>query len=130
VRDTKLQEFRLEPVEPEPPSFRHEVHGIVPGYKGHMPRARDKVGKTAVGLTDALDKGPERTKEQRPYGMFHGNEPPADRSVSHDAYSPMKSKLVVGPSGDGVMPGYSGHVSKARETYGASIYSGNGEYDV
>ena len=45
--------------EPERISFRHEVHGIVPGYLGHKPRARDTVGTSVVGFTGAYDHSPE-----------------------------------------------------------------------
>ena len=29
--------------------YRNEVKGIVPGYQGHVPRARDQFGESAVG---------------------------------------------------------------------------------
>jgi len=105
-------------------SFRHEVHGIVPGYSGHKPRARDMVGSTTVGFTMAYDHRPDK----RPFGQYTGKVPPSFQSVSHDAFKPRDSKLSTGPEGNPVMPGYSGFVSKKRETYGASPYSGNGTY--
>mmetsp|Transcript_26065 Transcript_26065/g.69528 ORF Transcript_26065/g.69528 Transcript_26065/m.69528 type:complete len:184 (-) Transcript_26065:406-957(-) len=125
--DTKPPPRVLDPAdaEDERPSFRHEVHGIVPGYLGHKPRARDTVGTSVVGFTGAYDHSPHK----RPYGQYQGNAPPKLRSVSHEAFRPKESKLVTGPEGKPVMPGYSGFVSKKRETYGASPYSGNGTYD-
>ena len=110
---------------PEPESYRHEVHGIVPGYKGHMPRARDVVGTSTVGYVGFYDHTPQK----RPYGQYHGNSPPPVDSVVHKPFTPAGSKLTHGPTNNkGVLPGYSGHVSMKRETYGASIYAVNGTY--
>jgi hypothetical protein len=110
---TKLKPMYLEKLEPEKPSFRHEVGGIIPGYKGHMPRAREMVGKPTHGFTGYYDSSPEK----RPYGQFSGAAPKA-QSFAHSPTKPTDTKLNHGPEQKmGVLPGYSGHISKKREMY-------------
>ena len=36
----------------ELPGFRHEVSGILPGYAGHIPRAKDLPGESAHGAVE------------------------------------------------------------------------------
>ena len=105
--------------------FKTAVRGIVPGYAGHVPRARDMYGTPASGgITPERGwKRNERTGQmlQRtnlgPMGdrAFAGG--PTGAASRPHAYS-RRHNLVS----DEIKPGFAGHVPLARDTYGTSHY--------
>ena len=105
--------------------FKTAVRGIVPGYAGHVPRARDMYGTPASGgITPERGwKRTERTGQmlQRtnlgPMGdrAFAGG--PTGAASRPHAYS-RRHNLVS----DEIKPGFAGHVPLARDTYGTSHY--------
>ena len=128
----------------DPSPYAKEVSGIMIGYKGHVPRARDKVGGCPLG---GLPQGrgetgfpsPEMTEATRlpGYGTQTsqtGGENPLYVSTSHAVQfhtaaaaagltrnSPHKVKTPV--SGGGFIPRYSGHTPHAStKGIGGSIY--------
>lgn len=105
--------------------FKTAVRGIVPGYAGHVPRARDMYGTPAVGgITPERGwKRNERTGqmlEQTNLGPMgdraYAAGPEGAASRPH-AYSRRHNRVS-----DEVKPGFSGHVPNARDTFGTSHY--------
>ena len=77
-----------------PADYKHQVGGVVPGYAGHMPRARDKYAGSAHGGI-APDSGPPLPK-----GAQQGHVRP------EDVIPPVFESYVS--NSNGVMPGYTG----------------------
>ena len=105
--------------------FKTAVRGIVPGYAGHVPRARDMYGTPAVGgITPERGwKRNERTGqmlEQTNLGPMgdraYAAGPEGAASRLH-AYSRRHNRVS-----DEVKPGFKGHVPNARDTFGTSHY--------
>jgi len=129
----------------EPQAYVSEVNGIMVGYKGHVPRARDKIGGCPLGGLPAArgESGfplPEETSPLMLPGMGSQTslaatgEDPLYVSVAHEVQfrtanmsegvhknSPSKIKKPI--SGDGYIPRYAGHKAKAStKGIGGSIY--------
>ena len=114
-----LKEIRPEPLKEQPlayrrdtpredqPSYRAERNGIMAGYGGHVPRARDKIAGSAVGLVPHSGHSPQlglpTTKVD--------STPP-----SLEAY-----KEKVG----GIIPGYAGFVPGSNFKCGESTSKGD-----
>ena len=105
--------------------FKTAVRGIVPGYTGHVPRARDMYGTPASGgITPERGwKRNERTgamlerTNRGPMGdRAYAGGPNGAASRPH-AYS-RRHNLVS----EEIKPGFAGHVPLARDTYGTSHY--------
>ena len=98
--------------------FKTAARGIVPGYAGHVPRARDMYGQpSSGGITP--ERGWKRAPRQYlgPMGsraLDHGPEGAATRP---HAYSRSHNRVS-----DEIKPGYMGHVPIARDTFGTSYY--------
>lgn len=111
-------------------SYRQEVNGIVPGYKGHVPRARDKVGGSAVGTVPLTSRGSDERGQsslatrRAGGGMTRraASAPRERQSVSRRPFAADESKLQDA-FGQGTVPGYLGHVRGVRAVYGASTHS-------
>ena len=162
--------------------YQAETNGIIPGYAGHIPRARDKYGGAAVGgcspavLPGGINQhiGPQGGHDKKgclgngfgndgfplkgydvkpvfeEYAAKHGGimpgyggfKPGARDECGYATYGginrfgasrnraqPTEAQTAathakpgfVGKAG-GVVPGYKGYVSKAKETYGISHY--------
>ena len=128
----------------EPKPHAEAVCGIMIGYKGHVPRARDKVGGCPLGgLQNARGEAgfppPETTEPTVMPGMgsqtsHPRGENPAYISTAHAVQfhtaaaaagithnSPHKIK--AGGTGNGLIPRYGGHKPKATtKGIGGSIY--------
>jgi len=98
--------------------FKSAARGIVPGYAGHVPRARDSYGEAASGGIT-----PERGWKRAPKvylgpmgsrGLDHGPEGAASRPHAYTRHHNRVSEEVK--------PGYAGHVPLARDTHGTSHY--------
>jgi hypothetical protein len=105
--------------------FRTAVRGIVPGYAGHVPRARDMFGGPASGGITP-ERGWKRNEitgemlEQTYLGPMgdraYADGPQGAASRPH-AYSRVHNRVS-----EEVKPGYAGHVPVARDTFGTSHY--------
>ena len=102
--------------------YKEEVNGIVPGYAGHIPSARDEVGLTAYGNVNRFGPNP-----QSPMGHAHlgggvlgGKERFTGKTA--DMTSDRMEYRNVNPRG--VVPGYSGFVPAARDKFGGTTYGG------
>jgi hypothetical protein len=122
----------------------NEVNGIMVGYKGHVPRARDKVGACPLGgLPNARGEGgfptPEQTSPTKMPGMgaqtsHPRGEHPQYISAAHEVqiktaqaaaglHKNSPSKIRTPNTGDGFIPRYAGHMSNStNKGIGGSIY--------
>lgn len=87
-------------VEPVYDNYNSKVKGIMPGYGGFRPGARDESGFATVG-------GIQR------FGQTAAGQPPG--------YEPEVKPAYVGQA-KGVLPGYTGYVPAAKMTHGISHY--------
>ena len=97
--------------------YRDVSRGVVPGYQGHVPRARDAFGTSAVGgLAPDINVGTHKhlgaMTGHSPGDVVLGREPP-------DAVFPEYQDKKRG-----VMPGYAGFRPGSRECHGLSAYGG------
>jgi len=128
----------------EPKPRIGEVNGIMVGYKGHVPRARDKVGGCPLGGLPAArsENGfplPEETTPLSLPGMGSqtshvAGENPLYVSVAHEvqfrtanasegAHKNSPSKIKQPITGDGYIPRYAGHMARANtKGIGGSVY--------
>ena len=106
--------------------YRHEINGVIPKYAGHVPRAKDKYGGSAFGKTrtvagQSLDKSNSGVKTEGVMGQVNREN--------------TKAEVPFAPSqrldGNGVIPGYRGHVPNVVNAIGMSTYlSGPGFTEI
>jgi len=109
------------------PDYHTEVNGIMIGYQGHVPRARDKVGRNPLGSVPGRPAAPNLAVND-PKGLkqttkaLRGTDEPA--LYISEAHDPQGKRAFAKPRNPhsqlGVMPGYAGHVHRARYTVGLS----------
>jgi len=99
--------------------FREQINGVLPKYAGHVPRAKDKYGASAHGYTRTVQgksKGPESNSGVRTEGVVMGQ---VNRENT-------KSEVPFNPTqrldGNGVIPGYRGHVPNVVNAIGMSTF--------
>ena len=123
---------------PEKKSDYHtEVNGIMIGYQGHVPRARDKVGSCPLGRVPGRPGAPSLSRDpgfvqSSKTVKGNGMEPALYMSEARDpqlktSFKPgQRIHSSMDPSDTykgGVPPGYAGHVHGSRYQVGQSIYS-------
>jgi len=122
----------------EKTDYRDETKkGIMVGYGGHVPRARDKVGGAPLGNLPGTPVSPNGKVGIDMEAMMSGKfirELPAGREktfAQHAASPPYVSEARdQGVSGgvkpklynEGLIPGYGGHKREAKFSYGSSVY--------
>ena len=127
----------------EPELQSEKVNGIMVGYSGHVPRARDKVGENPLGK---LSNGrtcdgfpsPEATSPERLKGFGTQTSKPAESalyvSTVHKTQFDTATAIATGQGsptklstvnqGDTYIPRYSGHIPTAIKQIGGSVYGG------
>jgi len=134
------------------PEYRNERSGVMVGYAGHVPRARDKVGGSPLGNIPGTPVSPNgavgidmeammsgKFKRSLPEGRvktFAQHEMKTDYTPeARDEYKvrSLKESNVPGEEscgqvkpalyGEGIIPGYGGHKFGAKFSYGSSIYT-------
>lgn len=97
---------------------RNHSRGVIPGYQGHVPRARDTFGVTAVGGL-APDAHIGSHKKMGPMSGHEGKVP-WEEGYSYEAetFGQFSEKKR------GVMPGYAGFRPGARDVDGPSAFGG------
>lgn len=97
--------------------YREQSRGVVPGYQGHVPRARDTFGTTAVGgLAPEAHVGTHKKM-----GVMSGHDRTQrvlgweDPETVFPEYKEKKS---------GVMPGYAGFRPGSRDHHAQSAFGG------
>merc|ERR1712224_730028 len=90
-----------------PPSFRDNVGGVIPGYAGHVPRATEKHGTSHYG-------GLSPDKVYVPLAQ-----------TGHEGY---KIDPMTGQAGEKdvelkMIPNYQGFIPKARDAFGTTVYT-------
>ena len=122
----------------EKKEFRDERAGVMVGYSGHVPRARDKVGGSPLGNLPGTPVSPNGKvgidMEAMMSGKFirllpEGREKTfAQMDVKTD-YTPegrdkgAQGKVNPKLYGEGIIPGYGGHKQGAKFSYGSTIYT-------
>jgi len=104
---TRTFDWQRNPVADQPPSFRDNVGGVLPGYTGHVPRATEKHGTSHFG-------GLSPDKAYVPLAQ-----------TGHEGY---KIDPASGQAGEKdvelkMIPNYQGFIPKARDAFGTSIYT-------
>jgi len=116
-------------IEGQMKDFRDVRNGVVPKYAGHIPRAKDKYGQSAFGRTRTIaDEGQMKDMSNsgvRTDGVIMGQ---VNRQNT-------KAEVEFKPSqrhdGNGVIPGYRGHVPNVVNTIGMTTFlSGPGFTEV
>jgi len=125
----------------EKTDYRDETKkGIMVGYGGHVPRARDKVGGAPLGNLPGTPVSPNGKvgidMEAMMSGKFKRDLPAgrektfAQHTAGAEAGAYVSEARDQGASGGvkpklykaGLIPGYGGHTREAKFSYGSSIY--------
>jgi hypothetical protein len=121
-------------------AFRDEVGGVLVGYAGHVPRARDKVGGCPIGNTPGTPVSPNGAvgidMETGVRVLPHGREKtfaqafrPGNKDLAHytsEARDPQNKTGTMRPKmfAQGTTPGYTGHVSRVKtHSLGSTTHS-------
>jgi len=100
------------------PSHRQGTGGVLAGYAGHVPRARDKVGASALG---GANSGEVKKKELEQTFRKYGVEPPQYVSEQRSAGNvPITDPRL---HGRGVKTGFGGHIPTSKESIGRSVFT-------
>jgi hypothetical protein len=94
--------------------YRNEVKGIVPGYQGHVPRARDQYGESAVG---GLAPVPWQATRHMGASVGHKVNAYGQNELLKDEQLHQKEEErfdAYDARNGGVMPNYAGHRPGAR----------------
>lgn len=110
-----------------PVSYRSEVGGIIAGYSGFRPRSRDHFGESTFGKVPHF-QGPKTWRQestargsasQQDFGLSagyerfapesgkYGNSDTCQKAVTERSFRTVEAR--------GVLPGYKGHVPRARD---------------
>jgi len=123
--------------------YASEVNGVVVGYQGHVPRARDTVGTCPLGKVPGTPVSPTGKVGIDMEEMMNGNmvrilQPPGTdfkqkykkdgdlANYTSEARDPqnMKNKMAPQMHGHGTTPGYTGHVPRVKtHSLGATTHS-------
>ena len=118
-----------DPNEPtEAPRYADEVGGIVPGYKGHVPRAQHLYGRSAYGDPDGVSHSGDLRLRSGEDAFASGFANGVGIDARQTRHPDTKRDAGVWSEGvpdysvqvGGVLPGYKGHVPRAIHKYGAS----------
>lgn len=91
------------------PDYKYSVNGILPGYSGHVPRARDKYAGASSGAIN-LDQFSPPDKRPPQKGCTR------EEDVVPEAFSAYVASVK------GVMPGYTGYRPASKDVFNVSAY--------
>ena len=121
-------------IEGQMTDYRDQINGVVPKYAGHIPRGKDKYGASHYGKTRTvpLVAGSLRHQEQEESNSGVEVEGGVMASVNRKN---SKAEVTFKPTqridGNGVIPGYRGHVPNVVNAVGMSTFlSGPGFTEV
>jgi len=102
--------------------FRQVVHGIVPGYAGHVPNAIDKHGVTPFGK---LVKAGDRRGNNADNLYIDDGADSGDGGTHFGAQRGHTDSLLDKQNDVGMLrkSGYSGHMPCARDAFGTTVYN-------
>jgi hypothetical protein len=107
--------------------FRDVRNGVLPKYAGHVPRAKDKYGASAYGHTVTIDGV---SKDQSNSGVKVPGKI-MEQLNRENTKTEVPFKPTQRLDGNGVLPGYRGHVPNVANTIGMSTFlSGPGFTEV
>jgi len=125
TRNSDLPPKGFPTYEDTPESFRRKRNGILPGYAGHLPNARDKIGASPIGGVPVWTE--EGVTLGQPVRYTTKQEPPREQ-VSFMSKDLEKRHVIQRKDYtervNGIVPGYAGFVPGANHTYGASPFGG------
>ncbi|KAL1495928.1 hypothetical protein AB1Y20_014570 [Prymnesium parvum] len=101
--------------------YRKEVNGIIPGYTGHVPAARDEYGYSTYGNLPAEPKAQSPVGNPNLGGGIIGGVV-RGQGVTADVTTGAPEYRKVNPRG--ILPGYKGFVPGARDKYGGTTFGG------
>ena len=108
--------------------FRDVRNGVLPKYAGHIPRSKDKYGASAMGKTRTIegqDPGLESNSGVVVPGFITGQL--NRQNTKHE----VAFKPTMRIDGNGVIPGYRGHVPNVVNAIGMSTFlSGPGYTEI
>jgi len=113
------------------PDYAPQANGIIPGYSGHIPRARDKYGGSAhggcsVAIHGQKHIGPQIAHQKRDaLGNRFGTD---GLPLPPKAVEPVFDNFKVNVQG--VMPGYGGFRPGARDESGGAAFGGVKRFGV
>ena len=102
--------------------YRKAVHGIVPGYTGHVPNAIDKHGTTYFG---AIEKGGDQRTVDRNQLYVDDGADSGDGGTHYGAQRGHTNSLLDKCNDVGMMKksGYSGHMPASRDAFGTTVFN-------
>jgi len=103
--------------------YKDEVKGIVPGYAGHVPRARDQFGESSVG---GLKPDPWSDQRARGAALGHNVNAQGQTELMTDEKLQQQEEARFAnyeKRNGGVMPNYAGHRPGARGVEARSAFS-------
>ena len=119
-------------IEGQMTDFRDEINGVIPKYAGHVPRSKDKYGASAFGKTRTVAdvKGGKKQQDKSNSGVkVEGVTMGQVRRENTKAEVPFKPTQRL--DGNGVVPGYRGHVPNVVNAVGMSTFlSGPGFTEI
>jgi len=121
-------------IEGQMTDFRDQINGVLPKYAGHVPRGKDKYGASHFGKTRTVPMAPGslRAKEQEESNSGVEVEGVVMGQVNRKN---TKAEVTFKPTqrldGNGVVPGYRGHVPNVVNAVGMTTFlSGPGFTEV
>jgi len=121
-------------IEGQMTDFRDEINGILPKYAGHVPRGKDKYGASHFGKTRTvpMQAGSLRWQENQESNSgveIHDEVMGQVNRKNTKTEVPFKPTMRI--DGNGVVPGYRGHVPNVVNAIGMSTFlSGPGYTEV
>ena len=121
-------------IEGQMTDFRDQINGVVPKYAGHIPRGKDKYGASHYGKTRTVALVPGSLRDQEQQESNSGVEIPG-AVMGQVNRKNSKAEVTFQPTqridGNGVVPGYRGHVPNVANAVGMSTFlSGPGFTEV
>jgi len=117
IQSAKTPQSMMQNSAHRPDPYYESSRGVVPGYQGHVPRARDTFGTTAMGgLAPDIHVGAHKSM-----GSMTGHEKEQTvlgREPEDSTYPEYRDKK------SGVMPGYAGFRPGARDSHAKAAYGG------
>jgi len=105
--------------------FRDTRNGILPKYAGHVPRSKDKSGQSAFGKTHTVI-GHNADKSNS--GVDTGDQIMSSVNRVNTKYEVAFDPLKQRHDGNGVIPGYRGHVPNVVNAVGMSTFLSGPNY--
>jgi len=112
-------------IEGQMTDFRDQINGVLPKYAGHVPRGKDKYGASHFGKTRTVDLQPGSLRAQEQEESNSGVEVEGVVMGQVNRKN-TKAEVTFKPTqridGNGVVPGYRGHVPNVVNAVGMTTF--------